>query len=148
MAFTSYAQSRQFETIDVQTNANIQAFLQSRKFGADQLQQNQKVSESFANTFLQSKLESDRITAQSIRDVQKFQDDYQAYLFKAEKQKYAVQLENLKRKQPKSRAAMADKAQKELGGLGGILEMAPKFAQMITGVIEEKNAADYKHTIN
>ena len=147
MAFTSYAQSRQFETIDVQTNANIQAFLQSRKFGADQLQQNQRVSESFANTFLQSKIESDRITAQSIRDVQKFQDDYQAYLFKAEKQKYEVELANLKRKQPKSRAAMADKAQKELGGLGGLLEMAPKFAQMITGVIEEKNAADYKHGI-
>lgn len=147
MAFTSYAQSRQFETIDVQSNANIQAFLQSRKFGADQLQQNQRVSESFANTFLQSKLESDKITAQSIRDVQKFRDEYQAYLFKAEKQKYEVQLENLKRSQPKSRAAMADKAQKELGGLGGILEMAPKFAQMITGVIEEKNAADYKHGI-
>jgi len=147
MAFTSYAQSRQFETIDVQTNANIQAFLQSRKFGADQLQQNNRVAESFANTFYQSKLESDRITAQSIRDVQKFQDDYQAYLFKAEKQKYNVQLEDLKRKQPKSRAAMADKAQKELGGLGGILEMAPKFAQMITGVIEEKNAADYKHGV-
>ena len=81
MAFTSYAQSRQFETIDVQSNANIQAFLQSRKFGADQLQQNQRVSESFANTFLQSKLESDKITAQSIRDVQKFRDEYQAYLF-------------------------------------------------------------------
>ncbi len=147
MAFTSYAQSRQFETIDVQSNANIQAFLQSRKFGADQLQQNQRVVESFANTFYQSKLESDRITAQSIRDIQKFQDDYQAYLFKAEKQKYDVELANLKRSQPKSRAAMADKAQKELGGLGGILEMAPKFAQMITGVIEEKNAADYKHGI-
>ena len=42
---------------------------------------------------------------------------------------------------------MADKAQKELGGLGGILEMAPKFAQMVSDVIEEKNAADYKQGV-
>jgi len=141
MAFTSYAEARGFDPIQIPTEALLQRMVDDSNYTKEQLESNEKLRKHFADDWLGYKMWSDNQKISNLRDNQgwairnkkRIQDQHLANL--------QTELDNSKKQNPQSRSAVTDKLQ-------GLMQFIPQAAETIGAFVKQENKSRYQEGIS
>ena len=141
MAFTSYAEARGFDPIQVPTEDLLQRMIDDSNYTKQQLENNEKLRKQFANDWLSWKMYADNQTINNLRDNQKWAINNKKLIQKQHLANLKTEVEDAKRQNPQSRGAVSDKLQ-------GLMQFIPQAAKQIGAYIEKENKAQYQEGLS
>ena len=145
MAFKSYAQGREFQTITLPTptmqTGAINRILENKRFTAGQADDSFKLQQEFAKIHLQHGIASAQVASDNLRTNQWILDKNQTLMQEQELRNYKIAIDAAKAANPQSKEALTDK-------FGSLFELIPQFASQVAEIKEKANEADYKKGIN
>ena len=141
MAFTSYAEARGFDPIQIPTEDLLQRMITQSNYTLKQLEDNEKLRRQFSNDWISWKMWGDNQSITNIRTNQKWADKNKTRIQNQHLKNLEIEIENVKKQNPQSRAAVTDKLQ-------SVMQIIPQAAKQIGAYIEQENKARYQEGLS
>ena len=137
MNFTSYAQARGFDPIQIPSETILRNLLLQQKGVEEGMKTNQRLQREFASQWFSSLQKGHAVQLQSLRDKNNLAQKDRARLIEDHLNQIKLSIDEAKHARPTSKASVAD-------ALGEIAKFVPKIAESIGAIREEQTQGEYK----
>ncbi len=135
--FTSYAQARGFDPVQIPSETILRNLLRQQKGVEEGMKMNQQLQKQFATSWFNALQSGNKVTVDSLRTRNKLAQEDRARLIENHFNEMHVAMEEEKHSRPTSKASVAD-------ALGEIAKFVPQIAQSIGAIRQEQAQGEYK----